>query len=109
MNSKQNRQLIVQLMIRKEFSFENMFSFLLFLLVISRLVHCEELFIDVQISERISSKVSYQLPPNQGTDLLLSIEVQTRGQAIQLQISDDVKGDDVIEHGQIYFDSNVEK
>lgn len=107
MNSKQNRQLIVQLMIRKEFSFENMFSFLLFLLVISRLVHCEELFIDVQISERISSKVSYQLPPNQ--DLLLSIEVQTKGQAIQLQISDDVKGDDVIEHGQIYFDSNVEK
>lgn len=75
--------------------------FLVYLILI--IVHSSEaLDFDTSLSERINGTKVYQLPPREKHVLLLSMEVQSEGQKVRIQIDDKID-QDIIEFGRRYF------
>ena len=67
------------------------------------IVHSSEaLDFGTSISERINGTKVYQLPPKEKHVLLLSMEVQSEGQKVLIQIDDKID-QDMIESGRRYF------
>ena len=75
--------------------------FLVYLILI--IVHSNEaLDFDTSISERINGTKVYQLPPKEKHVLLLSMQVQSEGQTVRIQIDDKID-QDIVESGRRYF------
>ena len=75
--------------------------FLVHLILIS--VHSsEELDFGTSISERISGTKVYQMPLKEKHVLLLSMQVQSEGQTVRIQIDDKID-QDIVESGRRYF------
>ena len=73
----------------------------MYLILIS--VHnSEELDFGTSISERISGTKVYRMPLKEKHVLLLSMQVQSEGQTVRIQIDDKID-QDIVESGRRYF------